>query len=397
MAARLRIPLVALAFTVFGSAAIAGCGAGDGASASGGKLTAADKQAVIDHYAKGVFGSYWTSLKSAQTMDAAIKAFVASPTDETLTAARTAWFGARSDYGTTEAFRFYGGPIDVARTGVEVLINAWPIDEGFVDYVEGNPESGIINDPVTYPTIDAELLTSLNLQGGETNVSAGWHVIEFLLWGQDLNSEGPGARPVTDYTTAANAQRRGAYLLTASEVLLGHLEALVESWKASDPTNYRAEFEKTDQVEALQRILTGLGELTETELSGQRLSVPYTQRSQEDEHSCFSDNTIADLIANTKGVEMVVMGTYPGVTGPGLIDLVRKVDPTLAGQLENRVNESVKYSRGIPFPFDRLIGPDIADTDPGRATIPITIEALNRQAEALREAGVAIGATNAEG
>ena len=157
-------------------------------------------------------------------MDAAIDAFVADPTDETLEAAKQAWLAARDDYGLTEAFRFYGGPIDDEETGPEGLINAWPLDEAYVDYVEGDEAAGIVNDPDAYPTIDAELITSLNEEGGEANISTGWHAIEFLLWGQDLSADGAGARPVTDYTEAANADRRLTYLTVTSDLLLEHLD-----------------------------------------------------------------------------------------------------------------------------------------------------------------------------
>ena len=192
------------------------------ALASGVVLTAPDlalagpsddaAQATVDHYAAGVHAAYEASLESATELDAAIDAFLADPTDETLDAAKQAWLTARDDYGLTEAFRFYGGPIDNETDGPEGLINAWPLDEAYIDYVEGDATAGVVNDPDTYPTIDAEVLTSLNEQGGEANISTGWHAIEFLLWGQDLSTDGPGERPVTDYTTADNADRRARTL-----------------------------------------------------------------------------------------------------------------------------------------------------------------------------------------
>ena len=125
-------------------------------------------------------------------MDAAIDAFVAEPTDENLAAAKEAWLAARDEYGPTEAFRFYGGPIDDEETGVEGLVNAWPLDEAYIDYVDGDPEAGIVNNPEDYPEITADVLVEANEQGGEANVSTGWHAIEFLLWGQDLSADGPG-------------------------------------------------------------------------------------------------------------------------------------------------------------------------------------------------------------
>ena len=87
----------------------------------------------------GCTRAYEASLDSATELDAAIDAFLADPTEETLEAAKQAWLAARDDYGLTEAFRFYGGPIDNETDGPEGLINAWPLDEVYIDYVEGDP------------------------------------------------------------------------------------------------------------------------------------------------------------------------------------------------------------------------------------------------------------------
>ncbi|HWL49825.1 MAG TPA: imelysin family protein, partial [Acidimicrobiia bacterium] len=244
-----------------------------------------DMQAeVVENYADLVQESYQISLDSATTMDEAIDAFVADPNPETLAAAQDAWLAARDDYGPTEAFRFYGGPIDNEENGVEGLLNAWPLDEAYIDYVDGSPEAGIINLPDEYPTIDADLLVSLNEQGGEANISTGWHAIEFLLWGQDLTTDGAGNRPVEDYTTGANADRRAAYLSVASDLLLTHLGQMVDAW-ATDGDNYRTVFLALPPEEALGMIMTGIGELSRGELAGERMTVAYEARSQEDEHS----------------------------------------------------------------------------------------------------------------
>ena len=352
-----------------------------------------DARAVVDHYADGVHAAYAASLESATELDAAIDAFLADPTDETLEAAKQAWLAARDDYGLTEAFRFYGGPIDNETDGPEGLINAWPLDEVYIDYVEGDPEAGVINDPDTYPTIDAELLTSLNEQGGEANISTGWHAIEFLLWGQDLSTDGPGNRPVTDYTTAENADRRATYLAVTSDLLLEHLTGLVEAW-APDAENYRAEFVAGDPNESLTMILTGIGELTRGELAGERMYVAYEQRSQEDEHSCFSDNTTADLLANARGIDMVLTGVYPGgVEGPGLMVLFEVADADAAAALREAVDASLADLEAIPAPFDQHLVDGVPDDDPGRASVLTAVEALEAQADALVAAAAPAGIT----
>ena len=170
-------------------------------------------------YADLVFAAYDASVTSATTMQEAIEAFLADPTDANLTAAKEAWLTARDDYGPTEAFRFYDGPIDNPDDGPEGQINAWPMDEAYVDYVEGDAAAGLINDTAGVPEITAEAIVAANEEGGETNISTGWHAVEFLLWGQDLSDDGAGARPVTDYTTATNADRRATYLKLVTQQL----------------------------------------------------------------------------------------------------------------------------------------------------------------------------------
>lgn len=355
--------------------------------------SAALKDAVISNYANGVYATYIRSYNSAVAMDAAIDRFIAAPTPATLEAAKRAWLQARDDYGPTEAYRFYEGPIDNAADGPEGLINAWPMDEAYVDYVEGDPNAGIINNPDQYPTIDATLLTELNEKDGEANISTGWHAIEFLLWGQDLNPIGPGSRPVEDYTTNANSDRRARYLAVASDLLLEHLDGLVQAWSPSMSGNYRAQFLAMDQDEALTNIITGIGELSRGELAGERMTVAFEERSQEDEHSCFSDNTIADIVGNARGIQMVYQGNFGDVVGPGVNDLVAAADPALARQLEQEINISVTLASRIPAPFDQHLGEDVPNSAAGRVSILDTIEALELQTDTIVSAAQLVGIT----
>lgn len=348
---------------------------------------------VVETYADGVHASYGASLESAVAMDEAVDAFIADPTDETLVAAQDAWLAARDDYGPTEAFRFYGGPIDNDEFGNEGLINAWPLDEAYIDYVEGDPEAGVINDPDTYPEIDADLLVSLNEEGGEANISTGWHAIEFLLWGQDLSADTTGQRPVTDYTTAENADRRATYLEVTSDLLITHLTELVDSW-APDEANFREDFEAQPTEGALTNIATGIGELSRGELAGERMNVAFTERSQEDEHSCFSDNTTADITANAIGIQRVVDGEYPGgVSGPGYADLVADVDEALGATLSAEAAANVELTQAIEAPFDQHLGDDVPEDDPGREAIAASISSLEAQTEAIVAGAEAIGIT----
>ena len=350
------------------------------------------KADIVANYAEGVHASYSRSLVSARAMDAAIDNFLADPTPARLEAAKRAWLLARDDYGPTEAFRFYGGPIDNEEDGPEGLLNAWPMDESYIDYVEGDSGAGVINMPDEYPVIDTDLLVSLNEEGGEENVSTGWHAIEFLLWGQDLNDFGPGSRPVEDYTSNDNADRRSEYLAVASDLLLVHLQDMVDAWEPGGG-NYRAEFVGMDTDAAITNIITGIGELSRGELAGERMTVAYEARSQEDEHSCFSDNTTADIIGNAIGIQMVLEGAYGTVTGPGILDLVAAEDVNLAEQLSAEVAMSIAQARQIPAPFDQHLTEEVPDSAPGRMQTLRVIEALEKQTDTIVAAATAIGIT----
>lgn len=350
------------------------------------------KTSVVETYAAGAHASYARSLASARALDAAIDSFLASPSQPRLDAAKHAWLRARDDYGVTEIYRFYNGPIDNEADGPEGLINAWPLDEAYIDYVEGDPGAGVINNSGDYPVIDADLLVSINEEGAEENVSTGWHAIEFLLWGQDLNAYGPGYRPVSDYTTAANADRRATYLATVSDLLVSHLNDMVEAW-APGRNNYRAQFTSKDADEALTDIITGIGEMSRGELAGERMTVAYEERSQEDEHSCFADNTIADIVANASGVQRVYLGQYGDVNGPGIMDLIAAEDQELAESLGAEIARSVSLAKNIPPPFDNHLMEGIPDSESGRQAILATIEALETQTDTIVSAAEMVGIT----
>jgi len=343
-------------------------------------LTAEEVGPVAETYADIVAASYTDARVAAESLDAAIDAFVADPSDANLDAARQAWLAAREPYGQTEVYRFYDGPIDNPDDGREGQLNAWPMDEAYVDYVDGSPDAGIINDPDSYPTIDVELLSSLNEQGGETNISTGYHAIEFLLWGQDMSADGPGQRPASDYATdgssaAPNPERRATYLQAASELLLTDLAWLEAQWGGE----YRDAFTDEAPDEIVRRILLGMGSLSGAELAGERIEVALETKDQEDEHSCFSDNTHRDVVTNALGIQNVYLGTYGSVDGPAIYDLVAARDQALADRLRDEIAASVAAAEAIPAPFDQAI---LNDAD----AVQATIDALRVQADTIVEA-----------
>lgn len=377
--------LIVAAILGFG---IAACGS-ETEKDDGDKLPKNTAEAV-QTYSKIALASYEDSLSEAKKLEVALKAFVAEPSDATHVAAKNAWLASREPYLQTEVYRFYDGPIDAPEHGPEGLLNAWPLDEAYIDYVEGDDSTGLINDVSV--TIDADTLEAMNEEGGEENISTGYHAIEFLLWGQDMNDDGPGDRPYTDYVkgdggTAANADRRGQYLTTVGAMLVDHLDQVANAWKAGKSDNYRAEFEAADEKEALRRIFTGMIVLSGFETGGERLQVALDSGDQEDEHSCFSDNTHRDMIQDVQGVKNVWTGTYTRVDGSkvegvGISEVVRQIDAELAGKLDKSIDESLRLANALEIPFDQ----EIARTNTeGRARVRALIDSLRKQEKELQE------------
>ena len=351
--------------------------------------TVATSATVATHYANLVHANYTDTLAAAQEMQAAIASFVSAPSADGLGAARKAWLAAREFYGQTETFRFYGGPIDDEK-GPEGQINAWPLDEAYVDYVQGKPKSGLINDAKF--RITKANLARFNERGGEENISSGWHAVEFLLWGQDLSESGPGNRSFEDFVDGKtpNADRRRQFLTVATALLVDDLAAVTKAW-APGQKNYRARFEKGGR-ESVRKIIVGLGSLSRGELAGERMEVALNSQDQEDEHSCFSDNTHRDIVTNALGMQNVWLGQYKKrdgsmLQGPGVRDLVAAKKADLAEKTTAQLAASLAAAESIPAPFDRAIGKGTA----GRPAVEKTIASLVEQSRLLVESASAVG------
>ena len=344
------------------------------------------KRAIVTNYAEVLLATYQDSLTALKKLETSVNAFLAEPSLQGLTSARNAWLAARIPYSQTETARFYDGPIDQ----IEGRINSWPIDEHYIDYVSDNPDAGIINETTKFPAVTRKLIVSLNEKEGKKNISAGFHAIEFLLWGQDLSATGPGERPWKDFANGTkNAERRREYLRITVELLVENIGSLVEAWSDGNAANYRSEFVAMDPDVALASMLKGMGALSGPELAGERLTVPYETKEQEEEQDCFSDNTRDDITYDAIGIQNVYLGRYQSVSGkhvngPGLHDLLRQVDLDFADKLAAQVETAVACARKIPQPFDQaILG---ANTSPGRMAIKNAINAFQTESDSIARA-----------
>ncbi|CUH48929.1 imelysin family protein [Ruegeria atlantica] len=341
---------------------------------------------VLTTYANIAEAKYDDSLIAAKSLQAAVNALIADPSDATLNAARAAWVAARVPYQQTEVYRFGNAIVDEW----EGKVNAWPLDEGLIDYVDaayGDPTDenefaalNVIANPsfeLSGKTIDASEITPELLgetlheaDGIEANVATGYHAVEFLLWGQDLNGHGAGAgdRPYTDYVqgedcTNSNCDRRAQYLSAATDLLVSDLEWMAAQWAEGGEARAALTADETAGVSA---ILTGMGSLSYGEQAGERMRLGLMLNDPEEEHDCFSDNTHNSHYYDGLGVQNVYLGSYTRidgtpVSGASLSDLVVASDPSLDAEMKVKLANTMralgrlKSTAEAGFAYDQML------------------------------------------
>jgi putative iron-regulated protein len=370
---------------------------------------ATDPAAVVKHYAELAHAKFEDSLNTAKELEKAVDALIATPSEDTLKAARVAWIKARVPYQQSEVYRF-GNPIVDEWEG---KVNAWPLDEGLIDYVDAsygtesdenelyvanviaNKTLKISGEDVDATNITPELLQSLHEAGEvEANVATGYHAIEFLLWGQDLNGTGSGAgnRPYTDYDTKnctnGNCDRRAAYLKAATTLLVADLQDMVTAWA---PEGEATKNVTADPKAGITAILTGMGSLSYGELAGERMKLGLLLHDPEEEHDCFSDNTHASHLNDAIGIASAYTGEYTRVdgtklTGPSVSELVAEKDKALDEEVKGKLNKTLDAMHAMEKraeageAYDQMIGEGNAE---GNAVVQAAIDGLVDQTKSI--------------
>ena len=373
-----------------------------------------DPKAVLTTYSDIALAKFEDSLTTAKALNTAVDALIAKPSVETLAAARDAWKAARIPYQQTEVYRFGNAIVD----DWEGRVNAWPLDEGLIDYVDTSygAESdentlytaNVIANPaieINGAKVDASSITPAFLSGTlqeagdiEANVATGYHAIEFLLWGQDLNGTkaGAGARPHTDYDTAnctgGNCERRAQYLKAASELLVSDLTEMVGNWTADGAA--RKTLLDGDAKAGIGVILTGMGSLSYGELAGERMKLGLLLHDPEEEHDCFSDNTHISHLYDAVGIRDAYLGTYTRidgsvVEGASVQALVKAADPAIDAELSAKLAATVAAMEAMQAravageAYDQQIGEGNAE---GNAAVQAAIGALVDQTKSIERA-----------
>lgn len=380
----------------------------------------ASAASVSQHYADIAEAVFADSLIAAKQLQQAINTLLDTPTDANLAAARDAWIAARVPYQQSEVYRFGNAIVD----DWEGKVNAWPLDEGLIDYVDGdfygsesdinawysaniiaNPVLNIGGKQVDAGTIDKTLLaeTLHEIDGVEANVATGYHAIEFLLWGQDLNGTNPGAgnRPASDFDTDncsnGNCERRRDYLKAATELLIDDLTEMANHWKQGGEA--RQQLAAKGELGALATITTGMGSLSYGELAGERTKLGLMLHDPEEEHDCFSDNTHWSHFHDALGIRNAYLGEYSRIDGsqlkgPSLSALTQAANPALDQKMRDHLNATQAAAQAMVDAaaegqtFDVLIA---AGNTEGNAKVQAFVDALTAQTQVLEEVMATLG------
>ena len=329
----------------------------------------ANKEVIIN-YSNIAEAKYKDALILAQQLHNSILDFMKNTNDENFNIVKMSWLKSRTAYQQTEVFRF-GNPIVDDWEG---KVNAWPLDEGLIDYVDNtnyypsendfsnfnviaNKKLKVEGELIDASIINADLLSTKlhEIGGNEANVAIGYHAIEFLLWGQDLNGtkEGNGDRKYTDFRleqcTNDNCDRRREYLLAASELLIEDLKFINTAWS---PEGDAREDLINDNENAIKRILVGMGSLSYGELAGERMKLGLMLHDPEEEHDCFSDNTHNSHYYNVVGIRNVFLGEYRNldgklISGPSISSVLKVADKKLQKKTKKSINTTIKNMKKI--------------------------------------------------
>ncbi len=379
---------------------------------------------VLTNYSNIAHAGFEDSLVTAKALQKAIATFVAKPTEENMTLAKKAWTTARAPYQQTEVYRFGNAIVDEW----EGKVNAWPLDEGLIDYVDSGAYGKESDENPLYTAnliansklkiagkdVDASKITKELLQDKiqeadeiESNVATGYHAIEFLLWGQDLNGTkaGAGARKATDYDTKncsnKNCDRRASYLTAVTDLLVDDLTWMTAQWATGGDARKTV---MSDVKKGLSTILTGMGSLSYGELGGERMKLGLMLHDPEEEHDCFSDNTHNSHFYDAKGIQNVYKGSYTRidgsvVKGASISDMVAEKDAGIDKELQAKLGSTmdkmtvlVKTAEGGEA-YDQMIGDGNAT---GNKKVLEAVNALTAQTKAIEKAVSTLGLSSIE-
>ena len=315
---------------------------------------------VIQNYAGNViYNTYRDLADRAEKLNAAVVKLRFETNNINLSTAQQQWVNTRRPWEQSEAFLF--GPVDTE--GLDPAMDSWPVNStDLQNLLDGD----------TALTVESASAFSDDLKG--------FHVIEFLLFGQD-----------GDKTSAEFTERELMYLGAVTNVLANDTERLAQGWNPNDG-NFLAEFAQagigsaiyTSQTAALQEMIEGMIGIA-GELASVKLEDPTRLRDATLVESQFSFNSRADFMDNVRSIRNVYTGNYLLSEGPGLNALVKSVNPTLDETINSQIEAAIATINAIPQPFAEAILSSPADVQTAVDAVNALLVTLSNQLSPLAQ------------
>jgi putative iron-regulated protein len=326
------------------------------------------KMAFRDNYAEIAFAVYDDAYRAALDLQTLVDAFVAIPTLPGLAACKDQWVLAHIPYSQSEIFTGAMGPIDGDSIHYASRINGWEMEPAYLDYLSDSTNAGIVSDTNNHPMIDRAVLRALHQKGDAQRIMLGYHVIEFMLWGEDdrvIIDQQAGDRPVADYSAGDSSAvipfRRRALLKAATDQLVEDLGVMANQWNSTVANNYRREYISSYSPGKSTRLaMTGVVSFMQFELGRNRILSTLESFDPNREESAFSDNTHRDIYYNALGMRNILRGRYGRidstyVEGTSLLEIFEEFDEEEAEQITNLMQEIITLASEIEAPYDYAV------------------------------------------
>lgn len=268
----------------------------------------------------------------ATALKAAINTLAATPNEANLQAVKTAWSATRAPWEESEGFLY--GPVDTG--GIDPAMDTWPVDVSAMNAILNSNQA-----------ITASLIAA-------NNEARGFHLIEFLVWGEDGNK-----------TAAELTPRQLQYLQAAATDLQNNTQTLYDGWKASGG-NYGSNFinagttsniypsKKAALEEIIEGIITIANEVANGKIEDPLNSEGGTPNAQFEE-SRFSNNSKLDFANNMRSIQNIYLGDFGGNDGAGLTDIIAHHNPTLDAEVKAKITAAISAIESIPGTFSDAI------------------------------------------
>ena len=293
--------------------------------------TATLKEAVTNTSNNIIINTYGNLNQKATALLTAVNQLSTSKTSANLTVTKNAWVETRVYWEQSEGFLY--GPVD--NEGIDPAMDTWPVDVTAMNDILNS------SSPITVATLE------------NNNEARGFHLIEFLLWGED------GTKTADQLTT-----RQLELLKAAAQDLQNNTQKLYNGWIASSgnfvdnfinpsPNAYPSYVAVLEEItEGLITIADEVGNSKIEDPLNSEGSTPYPQL----EESRFSNNSKLDFADNIRSIQNIYLGIGNGAgNGKGLSSLVAAKNPTLDAKIKASITESINAINAIPGTFTSAI------------------------------------------